>query len=192
MPFILESRRRKTPTLEKQYPDAQIIDLTSRGPEPWGRFSPFYPHGGIPVPNSPGVAAESVDFIWQSLKVFEREDIDQSKFHIKSMRGIKRSSRSRGPVLGHRHGVASDEMLGYREARFRIYLPCYRWMLCTPLPQCRAFALTTLFSRRKLPFLVTISRRHEPRQVISLTHKLPFVWEDPCATPRLFSRFESI
>ena len=30
---------------------------------------------------------------------------------------------------GHRVGVGSDVLLGYREARYRIYLPAYRWVL---------------------------------------------------------------
>ncbi|TDD65424.1 hypothetical protein E1298_41375, partial [Actinomadura rubrisoli] len=27
---------------------ALVLDVTSRGDEPWVRFSPFYPHGGYP------------------------------------------------------------------------------------------------------------------------------------------------
>src|SRR5438445_5621679 len=61
-------RRRKG--IEARYPGAAVVDVTSRGPEPWVRFSPFYPHGGIPVPYSPGVESESVEGIWQALKVF--------------------------------------------------------------------------------------------------------------------------
>jgi hypothetical protein len=30
---------------------------------------------------------------------------------------------------GHRFGVGSDVLLGYREARYNIYLPAYRWVL---------------------------------------------------------------
>jgi hypothetical protein len=32
-------------------------------------------------------------------------------------------------VLGHRLGVGSEVLLGYREARYSIYLPAYRWVL---------------------------------------------------------------
>ena len=44
----------------KRFPGATVLDLTSRGPDPWVRFSPFYPHGGIPVPFTPGRTAASV------------------------------------------------------------------------------------------------------------------------------------
>ena len=56
------------------------------------RFSPFFPHGSIPVPFSPGVTGQSVEGIWQGLKVFESEDIDLQKFEITNMKSIKRSS----------------------------------------------------------------------------------------------------
>jgi O-acetyl-ADP-ribose deacetylase (regulator of RNase III) len=126
---VVESRRKRLSTLEKAWPGAPILDVTSRGEEPWVRFSPFYPHGGIPVPNSPGTFAQSVEGLWQGLKVFEREDIDPSRWQITSLRGIKRAGRSRGKVLGHRFGVGSDVLLDYRDARYQIYLPAYHWVL---------------------------------------------------------------
>jgi hypothetical protein len=129
MSIAVESRRKKLASVEKLWPGAAIIDLTSKGPEPWVRFSPFYPHGGIPIPNSPNQTAQSVEGLWQGLKVFEREDIDPSKWAITDMAGIKRGGNSRGAVRGHRFGVGSDLLLGYREARLRIYLPAYQWVL---------------------------------------------------------------
>ena len=129
MSITVESRRKKRTTIEKSWPGALILDVTSKGEEPWVRFSPFYPHGGIPVPNSPGTFARSVEGLWQGLKVFENEDIDPSRWQVTNMRGIKRAGRTRGKVLGHRFGVGSDVMLGYREARYQIYLPAYGWVL---------------------------------------------------------------
>lgn len=123
------SRRRKLATIEKLHPGAIVYDVTSKGEEPCVRFSPFYPHGDIPVPNSPGCTAQSVEGVWQGLKVFESEDIDTTKFAVANMKGIKRSVRGRGRVLGHRFGVESDELLTYLDARYRIYLPTYRWVL---------------------------------------------------------------
>ena len=61
MQVAVESRRKKRATVEKAWPGALILDVTSKGEEPWVRFSPFFPHGGIPVPNSPGVFAQSVE-----------------------------------------------------------------------------------------------------------------------------------
>jgi len=127
--ILVESRRRKRTSIEKAWPGALIVDVTSMAEEPWVRFSPFWPHGGIQVPNSPGVFAKSVEGLWQGLKVFEKEDIDPSRWEITDMKGIKRSGKTRGKVLGHRFGVSSDELLGYLEARRRIYLLAYRWVL---------------------------------------------------------------
>jgi hypothetical protein len=129
MPIIVESRRKRPSTIDKAWPGALILDVTSKGEEPWVRFSPFYPHGGIPVPHSPGTFARSVEGLWQGLKVFEHEDIDPSRWQITDMRGIKRAGRTRGTVLGHRFGVGSEVLLGYRDARYNIYLPAYRWVL---------------------------------------------------------------
>ena len=129
MPIAVESRRTKPATIERRWPGAVVVDVTSNGPDPWVRFSPFYPHGGIPIPNTPDQTAMSVEGLWQGLKAFEKEDVDPSKWQITTMRGIKRSGRSRGAVRGHRHGVGSDALLGYRDARYRIYLPAYRWVL---------------------------------------------------------------
>ena len=135
MAIVIESRRKKLENIAKRWPDAQIFDLTSKGTEPWVRFSPFYPHGGIPLPNTPGAFAQSVEGLWQGLKVFEREDIDPSKWSITSMSGLKRSGKSRGAVLGHRFGVKSEILLGYAEARRRIYLPAFLWVLEKNLAQ---------------------------------------------------------
>ena len=129
MPFSVANHRASTETLRNRYGDASLLDLTSRGQEPWVRFSPFYPHGGIPVPFSPGQFSATVEGIWQGLKVFERADVDLSKLTITSMKGIKRSSRVYGKVLGHRAGLAGDRLLSYAEARRAIYLPSYRWVL---------------------------------------------------------------
>jgi len=37
--------------------------------------------------------------------------------------------RKHGRVLGHRFGGPDGELLGYVEARKRIYIPAYRWVL---------------------------------------------------------------
>ncbi|MDB5343972.1 MAG: hypothetical protein JWP89_2349 [Schlesneria sp.] len=101
----------------------------SRPRGPSRGFSPFWPHGGIPIPNSPKVTAQSVEGLWQGLKVFEQADIDSAKWAITNLKSIKRSARSLGAVQGHRFGVESAELLGYHEARLQIYLPAYRWIL---------------------------------------------------------------
>ncbi|MFC4066827.1 DUF6939 family protein [Actinoplanes subglobosus] len=123
------SRRRKPESIRAAFPGATVIDVTSRGPEPWVRFSPFFPHGGIPVPLTPGAVAESVEGIWQALKVFEQTGVDPAKLAVTSMTGLKRTVRRYGPVLGHRAGLHGEALLDYPTARRQIYLPAYRWVL---------------------------------------------------------------
>ncbi|MEM9701470.1 MAG: hypothetical protein AAF907_03385 [Planctomycetota bacterium] len=126
---VVASRRKAAATIEREHPGATVLDVTSRGPTPWVRFSPFYPHGGLPVPFSPGVLAESVEGVWQGLKVFQSAGVDPAKFAVASMKGLKRTVRKHGPVLGHRRGVEGEELLHYASARRLIYLPAYRFVL---------------------------------------------------------------
>ena len=127
--IVIESKRKKIENILKIYPNAIIADVTSQAKNGLVRLSPFYPHGGIPVPFSEGYTAICVEGIWQGLKVFENEDIDISMFHNDTMKGIKRTVRKHGRVLGHRNGVHGSEILGYVEAKHLIYIPTYRWML---------------------------------------------------------------
>lgn len=129
LPIRVASRRRTRAALEATHPGAELIDVTSRGPDPWVRLSPFYPHGGIPVPFTPGLTAQSVEGVWQALKVFAEADVDPSKLTVTSMKGLKRTVRRHGPVLGHRAGLDGEDLLPYEAARRLIYLPTYRWVL---------------------------------------------------------------
>src|SRR5690606_13022782 len=123
------SRHTRREKLEAKHPGAALIDLTSRAPAPWVRFSPFYPHGEIPVPLSPGIFGASVEGIWQGLKVFETADVDPRRLAVTDMRGLKRTVRKFGRCLGHRAGFGSEELLDYLAARKRIYLPAYEYVL---------------------------------------------------------------
>ena len=127
--ITIESKRKKIENILKKHPNAIIADVTSQAKDGLVRLSPFYPHGGIPVPFSEGYTATCVEGIWQGLKVFENEDIDISMFLNDTMKGIKRTVRKHGRVLGHRKGVHGTEILGYVEAKHQIYIPAYRWML---------------------------------------------------------------
>ena len=108
MPIVVAHRSTKAKTLQAKYEDPIILDVTSKGPEPWVRFSPFYPHGSIPVPFSAGRTGASVEGIWQALKVFESEDVDESKLLVENMKGLKRTVRRLGQVLGHRRGIGGE------------------------------------------------------------------------------------
>ncbi|MFJ8476916.1 DUF6939 family protein [Kitasatospora sp. NPDC094011] len=130
MPIHIASRRRKPASLTAAFPGAEIIDVTSKAPAPWVRLSPFYPHGGIPVPfGDDWVTGQSVEGIWQALKVFRDYDVDPAKLDVTTMKGLKRTVRRYGPVQGHRTGLTGDRLLPYEAARRRIYLPAYRWIL---------------------------------------------------------------
>lgn len=127
--IVIESKRKKRENIVKKYPDAIIADVTSQAIDGLVKLSPFYPHGGIPVPFSEGYTAMCVEAIWQGLKVFETADVDVKLFGNDTMKNIKRSVRRFGKPLGHRKGVNGTELLGYIEARKQIYLPAYRWVL---------------------------------------------------------------
>lgn len=128
--IIIESKRKKTATILKKYPGAILADVTSGATnEGLRKLSPFYPHGGIPVPFSEGYTATCVEAIWQGLKVFEGSDVDTSLFQNDTMKGLKRTVRRFGKPLGHRKGVNGSELLGYIEARKQIYIPTYKWVL---------------------------------------------------------------
>jgi len=127
--IIIESKRKKPATILKQYPDAIFADVTSSAKDGLVKLSPFYPHGGIPVPFSEGFTATCVEAIWQGLKVFESCDVDIQMFKNDTMKNIKRTVRRFGKPLGHRKGVNGTELLGYIEARKQIYIPIYKWVL---------------------------------------------------------------
>ncbi|UWP78813.1 DUF6939 family protein [Dactylosporangium fulvum] len=129
MEIEVVSRRRSAASLAAAFPGAAVVDVTSKGPQPWVRLSPFHPHGGIPVPFTPGRTAMSVEGIWQALKVFDSADVDPAKLTVTSMTGLKRTVRRFGAVRGHRAGLHGEVLLDYETARRRVYLPSYRWVL---------------------------------------------------------------
>lgn len=127
--IIIESKRKKPETILKKYPDAILADVTSSAKDGLVKLSPFYPHGGIPVPFTEGMTATCVEAIWQGLKVFEHAGVDVSLFNNDTMKNLKRTVRRFGKPLGHRKGVYGKELLSYIEARKQIYIPTYKWML---------------------------------------------------------------
>lgn len=133
--LIIESKRKKSETLQRLYPGAVIADVTSKAGDDLVKLSPFYPHGGIPVPFSEGFTASCVEAVWQGLKVFEGADVDTALFSNDTMKNLKKTVRKFGRPLGHRKGVYGKELLGYIEARRLIYLPTYRWVLENKVPR---------------------------------------------------------
>ena len=127
--IYIENKKKKEKTLLAKYPDAKIVDVTSKATTGLVKLSPFYPHGDIPIPFSENRTAKSVEGIWQALKVFEGADIDEAMFFNDTMKDIKRTVRKYGKPLGHRKGVNGTELLNYIDARIQIYLPSYLWVL---------------------------------------------------------------
>lgn len=127
--IYIENRKKKEKTLLAKYPNAKIVDVTSKAPTALVKLSPFYPHGEIPIPFSENQTAKSVEGIWQALKVFESADIDKEMFLNDTMKNIKRTVRKFGKPLGHRKGINGTELLSYIDARIQIYLPSYLWVL---------------------------------------------------------------
>jgi hypothetical protein len=133
MNITVLNKRTKISNIKNKYPNGIIIDVTSKSSDEFIQFSPFFPHGNIPIPFSPGFFSQSVEGIWQGLKVFENFNIDTSKFEITDMKNIKRTTRKFGKILGHQKGINGDKLLDYIDARINIYIPSYEWVLRTRL-----------------------------------------------------------
>ncbi|WP_430894955.1 MULTISPECIES: DUF6939 family protein [unclassified Paraflavitalea] len=127
--IYIENKKKKEKALLAKYPNAKIVDVTSKATTGLVKLSPFYPHGNIPIPFSENRKAKSVEGIWQALKVFESADIDEAMFSNDTMKDIKRTVRKYGKPLGHRKGVNGTDLLNYIDARIQIYLPSYLWVL---------------------------------------------------------------
>jgi hypothetical protein len=95
-----------------------VIDVSSYGAEPFCTLSPMWVHGGIPVPGMEGTTSDTVEGVWQGLKVI-RDAIATRYFRGP---GAKRG----GKPSGHKFG---NKELGIVEARRRIYVPAYEWVL---------------------------------------------------------------
>ena len=129
--IYIVNKRRKIEGIRKQYPDSNILDVTSSSTLRYAQLlSPFFPHGDIPIPgDSRDMTAMSVEGIWQGLKVFPNEGICFDSFNNATMKNLKRTVKMHGKPLGHQYGVYSNELLDYLTARIKIYLPSYRYVL---------------------------------------------------------------
>ena len=131
MAMVIVSKRATRQQADLVADGYMLIDVTSTAEnETFRKFSPFYPHGNIPIPKM-NRTSWSVEGVWQGLKVFENEGIDQSKFDNKTMKLLKRPvNAKRGKILGHKYG---DEISSYVDARKNIYIPTYKWVAETYL-----------------------------------------------------------
>ena len=95
-----------------------VYDVSSYADPPFCTLSPVYAHGGIPIPGLPGRTSDSVEGVWQGLKVIRGKIAPQ---HFRG-KGQKRG----GKPSGHQYG---DRLLDVVEARLKIYRVAYEWML---------------------------------------------------------------
>ena len=65
--IIVKNKKCSVANIKKEYPDAEIIDVTSKASDEFVRLSPFYPVGGIPVPGK-----EDVPWRGYRLKLFQK------------------------------------------------------------------------------------------------------------------------
>ena len=101
-------------------PGTLWLDVSSSGESPLDQLSPFFAHGGIPIPGMGAKRADSVEGIWQGLKVI-RGGIAPRFFEGGGQKRV-------GKPRGHQYGDAT-RLLGLEEARRKIYIPAYEWML---------------------------------------------------------------
>ncbi len=128
--IYVENKKRKLERLQKDYPGAIILDITSASESNYAKWlSPFFPHYNIPIPFTDNLTATCVEAVWQGLKVFKDHDVDFDTFRNDTMKNLKRTVRRFGPPLGHRKGAYGKELLNYFDARMQIYLPTYKWVL---------------------------------------------------------------
>jgi hypothetical protein len=110
--FVPYSHRNNLPA------GAVVRDVSSYADFPWCTFSPMWVHGGIPVPGMPGTTSDTVEGIWQGLKVI------RGKTAPRYFRGP--GQKRGGKPTGHWYG---GRLLGIVEARHKIYRVAYEWML---------------------------------------------------------------
>lgn len=110
----------------------KVIDLTRDSTdEVYRKFHPSFPHGDVPIPEFPEYTAQSVEGIWEGLKMFETTGVDESKFHCTVPNHLARTEAFYGKYLGHRFGV--NTILTKDEAFDKIFVPLYRWQVLVKL-----------------------------------------------------------
>lgn len=78
--FLPNSHRENLPA------DAVVYDVSSYADFPYCTLSPMWVHGNIPVPGMSGKVSDTVEGIWQGLKVIR----DKPAFHLFKGKGKKR------------------------------------------------------------------------------------------------------
>jgi len=123
--------RSKIHDLHRAYPAARFYDTSHNGSQAFNydfvrnaaELSSFAVYSGIPVPRQNAVS-DTVEGIWQGLKVIKGK-IDPRYFHGK---GRKRQGKPKGHLFG-------NKIIGYRDARNKIFIPSYEHMITSCVSQ---------------------------------------------------------
>jgi hypothetical protein len=105
----------------------ECLCLAHDADDPWRKFSPQYQHGQIPVPGMKGMYAESIQGLWEGMKLIgpkgKKGRINPGYFTGPGrFRALKEGEWCSGFSYDGRQ-------IGMAEARIRIFLPCYVWMI---------------------------------------------------------------
>ena len=142
--IFIANRKRQAKSLHKEFGAVPVFDVTFAGQDPlFSTLSPMYPHGDLPVPFTEGqLSANSLEAIWQGLKVFEHEGarLDPAFLSKSGCKNIKRhATKQRGRILGHQQGNHTTKpLLSIIAARAQIYAPTYHWQLEHHCPKALA------------------------------------------------------
>ena len=142
--IFIANRKRQAKSLLEEFGAVPVFDVTFAGQDPlFSTLSPMYPHGDLPVPFTEGqLSANSLEAIWQGLKVFEHEGarLDPAFLSKSGCKNIKRhATKQRGRILGHQQGNHTTKPLrSIIAARAQIYAPTYHWQLEHHCPKALA------------------------------------------------------
>ena len=133
--MITIAEKRDANIMANKYPNALIIDVSYSSMRyieykvlnPYGMLNPFYPHGKIQVPFTDGYTGVSISAIWNSLKVFEDADVDVNLRNCEDIHMLRRENLGR--LIGFRQGSYNNYIMDVEEARRKILIPMFRWML---------------------------------------------------------------
>ena len=133
--MITITEKKNATMMASKYPNALIIDVSYSSMQyirykvlnPYGVLNPFYPHDKIHVPFTDGYTGVSVTAIWNSLKVFEKSDVNVNLRNCTDIDMMRR--KNLGQLIGFRQGFYNNYIMDVEEARRKILIPMYRWML---------------------------------------------------------------
>lgn len=133
--MITIAEKRDANIMANKYPNALIIDISYSSMRYiryevrnlYGMLNPFYPHGKIQVPFTDGYTGVSISAVWNSLKVFEDSDVNVNLRNCEDIHMMKRENL--GNLVGFRQGFYNNNIMDVEEARRKILIPIYRWML---------------------------------------------------------------